>query len=126
MTIPTSLKIAALIVTIVGLLVAIELANITDKQIKATHITSLHRFSIILGYFPALVHRLFPKANLTLGRSTATKLDQTWFSTAGPKGLSLAQMMMAKMITDFLEGKIKIYLTIFLLTTTLGVLLALI
>nr|QWE37004.1 NADH dehydrogenase subunit 5 [Couesius plumbeus] len=126
MTMPTSLKMAALIVTIIGLLVAMELANMTDKQIKATRMTSLHRFSNMLGYFPALVHRLFPKANLTLGRSTATKLDQTWFSTAGPKGLSLTQMMMSKMMTDFLEGKIKMYLTMFLLTTTLGVLLALI
>lgn len=126
MTIPTTLKIAALIVTIIGLLVAIELAAITNKQVKIISTTSTHHFSNILGYFPALMHRLFPKANLTLGQSVATKLDQTWFQTAGPKGLSLTQIIIAKIVSDIPRGIIKTYLTIFLLTTALAILLVLI
>nr|YP_913533.1 NADH dehydrogenase subunit 5 [Pelecus cultratus]BAF41594.1 NADH dehydrogenase subunit 5 [Pelecus cultratus] len=126
MTMPTTLKLAALIVTIVGLLVAMELAAMTNKQVKITPMAPTHHFSNMLGYFPALVHRLSPKANLTLGQSVATKLDQTWFQTAGPKGLSLTQMMMAKMMSDIQRGMIKTYLTIFLLTVTLAILLVLI
>nr|UXB57285.1 NADH dehydrogenase subunit 5 [Notemigonus crysoleucas] len=126
MTMPLTLKMAALIVTIIGLLVAMELANMTNKQVKITPKVHAHNFSNMLGYFPALVHRLSPKANLTLGQSIATKLDQTWFQTAGPKGLSLTQMMMSKMVNDIPRGMIKTYLTIFLLTMTLAILLVLI
>nr|YP_009311603.1 NADH dehydrogenase subunit 5 [Clinostomus elongatus]BAV70545.1 NADH dehydrogenase subunit 5 [Clinostomus elongatus] len=126
MTMPPTLKLMALIVTIIGLLVAMELAAMTNTQLKITPKTSTHHFSNMLGYFPALMHRLSPKANLTLGQSAATKLDQTWFQTAGPKGLTLTQMMMAKMMNDIQRGMIKTYLTIFLLTMTLAILLALI
>nr|AUW54275.1 NADH dehydrogenase subunit 5 [Notemigonus crysoleucas]UZC55090.1 NADH dehydrogenase subunit 5 [Notemigonus crysoleucas] len=126
MTMPSTLKMAALIVTIIGLLVAMELANMTNKQVKITPKIHAHNFSNMLGYFPALVHRLSPKANLTLGQSIATKLDQTWFQTAGPKGLSLTQMMMSKVVNDIPRGMIKTYLTIFLLTMTLAILLVLI
>nr|YP_010990536.1 NADH dehydrogenase subunit 5 [Iberochondrostoma almacai]WOX00241.1 NADH dehydrogenase subunit 5 [Iberochondrostoma almacai] len=126
MTMPTTLKMAALIVTITGLLVAMELAAMTNKQVKATPTASVHHFSNMLGYFPALMHRLSPKANLILGQTIATKLDQTWFQAAGPKGLTLTQMMMAKMVADIPRGMIKAYLTIFLLTLALAVLLTLI
>nr|AAK76433.1 NADH dehydrogenase subunit 5 [Chrosomus erythrogaster] len=126
MVMPPTLKLAALIVTIVGLLVAMELAAMTNKQIKTTPTAATHHFSNMLGYFPALVHRISPKANLTLGQSIATKLDQTWYQSAGPKGLTLAQMMMAKMLNDVQPGMIKTFLTIFVLTMALAILLVLI
>nr|YP_010037862.1 NADH dehydrogenase subunit 5 [Ptychocheilus lucius]QPF22287.1 NADH dehydrogenase subunit 5 [Ptychocheilus lucius] len=126
MMMPITLKLTALIVTLIGLLIAMELAAMTNKQIKIAPTAPTHHFSNMLGYFPALIHRLSPKANLTLGQSAATKLDQTWFQTAGPKGLALAQMSMAKMLNDIQLGMIKTYLTIFLLTMALAVLLVLI
>nr|YP_003412041.1 NADH dehydrogenase subunit 5 [Gila conspersa]BAI67667.1 NADH dehydrogenase subunit-5 [Gila conspersa] len=126
MMMPITLKLAALIVTIIGLLIAMELAAMTNKQIKITPTAPTHHFSNMLGYFPALIHRLSPKANLTLGQSAATKLDQTWFQTTGPKGLALTQVAMAKMLNDIQLGMIKTYLTIFLLTMALAVLLVLI
>nr|YP_010498599.1 NADH dehydrogenase subunit 5 [Rhinichthys evermanni]UWR82562.1 NADH dehydrogenase subunit 5 [Rhinichthys evermanni] len=126
MTMPTTLKMAALIVTIIGLLVAMELAATANSPTKTAHKASAHHFSNMLGYFPALMHRLSPKATLILGQSAATKLDQTWLQTAGPKGLTLLQMMTAKVVNDVSRGTIKTYLTIFLLTMTLAVLLALI
>nr|AKM98892.1 NADH dehydrogenase subunit 5 [Squaliobarbus curriculus] len=126
MTMPTTLKLAALMVTIVGLLVAMELTTMTNKQIKITPTIPLHHFSNMLGYFPAMIHRLPPKLNLTLGQSIATKLDQTWLEVTGPKGLALTQMMMSKITSDIQRGMIKTYLTIFLLTLTLAILLTLI
>nr|YP_007624871.1 NADH dehydrogenase subunit 5 [Sarcocheilichthys nigripinnis]AFQ93994.1 NADH dehydrogenase subunit 5 [Sarcocheilichthys nigripinnis] len=126
MTMPASLKMAALMVTITGLLVAMELTTITNKQIKITPTISLHNFSNMLGYFPMMIHRLPPKLNLTLGQSIATKLDQTWFEISGPKGLALTQMMMSKITSDIQRGMIKTYLTIFLLTMTLAILLTMI
>nr|UXB59547.1 NADH dehydrogenase subunit 5 [Siphateles bicolor obesus]UXB59560.1 NADH dehydrogenase subunit 5 [Siphateles bicolor obesus] len=126
MMMPITLKLAALIVTIIGLLIAMELAAMTNKQIKITPTTSTHHFSNMLGYFPTLIHRLSPKVNLTLGQLVATKLDQTWYQTTGPKGLALTQMTMAKVLNDTQLGMIKTYLTVFLLTMALAVLLVLI
>nr|YP_011007760.1 NADH dehydrogenase subunit 5 [Gobiobotia paucirastella]WAW79972.1 NADH dehydrogenase subunit 5 [Gobiobotia paucirastella] len=126
MTMPMTLKVAALVVTIIGLLVAMELASMTNKQVKTTPTIPPHNFSNMLGYFPAMIHRMLPKLNLTLGQKTATKLDQTWFELSGPKGLTLTQMMMAKFMNDIQRGMIKTYLTMFLLTLILAILLILI
>nr|BAU46401.1 NADH dehydrogenase subunit 5 [Acheilognathus tabira tabira] len=123
MTMPLTLKMAALAVTITGLLIAMELTAMTNKQVKISPTVPLHHFSNMLGYFPPIIHRLSPKLNLMLGQSIATKLDQTWFEISGPKGLALTQMMMSKTVSDIQRGLIKTYLTIFLLTTTLAVLI---
>nr|BBM68049.1 NADH dehydrogenase subunit 5 [Acheilognathus tabira erythropterus] len=123
MTMPLALKMAALAVTITGLLIAMELAAMTNKQVKISPTMPLHHFSNMLGYFPPIVHRLSPKLNLVLGQSVATKLDQTWFEISGPKGLALTQMMLSKTVSDIQRGLIKTYLTIFLLTTTLAILI---
>nr|YP_008475532.1 NADH dehydrogenase subunit 5 [Biwia springeri]BAN78555.1 NADH dehydrogenase subunit 5 [Biwia springeri] len=126
MTMPLTLKMAALTVTIIGLLVAMELTALTNKQVKITPTMPWHNFSNMLGYFPTLVHRMPPKLNLILGQSVANKLDQTWFEMSGPKGLTLTQVMMSKVMSDIQRGMIKTYLTIFLLTMTLAILLTII
>nr|YP_009736132.1 NADH dehydrogenase subunit 5 [Pseudogastromyzon fasciatus fasciatus]QBM11089.1 NADH dehydrogenase subunit 5 [Pseudogastromyzon fasciatus fasciatus] len=125
MSMPLALKMAALTVTIIGLLTAMELTALTNKQYKTNPITQTHHFSNMLGYFPPVVHRLLPKLNLTLGQLAATQMvDQTWFEAAGPKGAASAQIKMAKTISDTQRGMIKTYLTMFLLTMALAVLLA--
>nr|YP_009311499.1 NADH dehydrogenase subunit 5 [Tampichthys ipni]BAV70402.1 NADH dehydrogenase subunit 5 [Tampichthys ipni] len=126
MTMPTTLKLAALMVSIIGFLVAMEIAAKTNNPYKTSYKNSPHHFSNMLGYFPSLMHRLSPKASLILGRSTAAKLDQTWLEMAGPKSLTLAQMTLASMISDISWGTIKKFLTIFLLTIMLAVTLILI
>nr|YP_009164803.1 NADH dehydrogenase subunit 5 [Sinibotia robusta]AKQ78472.1 NADH dehydrogenase subunit 5 [Sinibotia robusta]BAV71949.1 NADH dehydrogenase subunit 5 [Sinibotia robusta] len=127
MTMPTALKMAALIVTITGLLVAMELTALTNKQHKITPTIPLHHFSNMLGYFPMIIHRFIPKLNLMLGQSIATQLvDQTWFEAVGPKGATSTQVKMAKVTNDAQQGMIKTYLTIFLLSMTLATLLAII
>nr|YP_004465060.1 NADH dehydrogenase subunit 5 [Sewellia lineolata]BAK22988.1 NADH dehydrogenase subunit 5 [Sewellia lineolata] len=125
MTMPVALKMAALAVTIIGLLMAIELTALTNKQYKTNPMAQTHHFSNMLGYFPPIIHRLLPKLNLTLGQLAATQMvDQTWFEAAGPKGASSAQIKLAKTISDTQRGMIKTYLTIFLLSTALAILLA--
>nr|YP_010719375.1 NADH dehydrogenase subunit 5 [Triplophysa nanpanjiangensis]WDR47659.1 NADH dehydrogenase subunit 5 [Triplophysa nanpanjiangensis] len=127
MTMPTTLKMAALMVTIVGLLTAMELAGLTDKQFKIKTTTPLHHFSNMLGYFPMIIHRLTPKLSLMLGQSIATQLvDQSWFEAVGPKEMASTQIKMAKTISDTQRGMIKTYLTIFLLSMILAILLTMI
>ena len=74
MSMPPLLKLAAIVVTMVGLLTAMELANLTAKQFKPTPIIMVHNFSNMLGYFPSLVHRLTPKINLVLGQAAANQI----------------------------------------------------
>nr|QRE78538.1 NADH dehydrogenase subunit 5 [Vanmanenia hainanensis] len=125
MTMPLTLKMTALMVTAIGLLTAMELTALTNKQYKVSPVAQMHHFSNMLGYFPSVVHRLMPKLNLTLGQLAATQMvDQTWFEAAGPKGASSTQVKMAKITSDAQRGMIKTYLTIFLLTTALATLLA--
>nr|YP_009306862.1 NADH dehydrogenase subunit 5 [Schistura scaturigina]AOR08527.1 NADH dehydrogenase subunit 5 [Schistura scaturigina] len=127
MTMPMALKMAALAVTIIGLLMAMELTALTSKQLKTSPTAKPHHFSNMLGYFPAIIHRSVPKLNLVLGQSIATQLvDQTWFETSGPKGASYAQIKMAKTMSDIQRGMIKTYLTIFLLSATIAILLTII
>nr|YP_004717947.1 NADH dehydrogenase subunit 5 [Acestrorhynchus sp. NM-2010]BAK42002.1 NADH dehydrogenase subunit 5 [Acestrorhynchus sp. NM-2010] len=124
MTMPPLLKLAALLVTLTGLLTAMELTSMTTKQAKITPTLPLHNFSNMLGYFPSIIHRLTPKLNLTLGQLLATQLtDQTWFEKAGPKGLTSTQIKASTAVSNIQQGMIKTYLTIFLLTNILAILL---
>lgn len=125
-TIPLSLKLAALLVTISGLLIALELASLTGKQFKTTPNLVTHNFSNILGFFPAVVHRLAPKLNLTLGQTIASQIvDQTWFEKIGPKGVISTNLPIVTTTSNIQQGIIKTYLTLFFLSTALAVLLTL-
>nr|YP_004221819.1 NADH dehydrogenase subunit 5 [Jenkinsia sp. CL54]BAJ54178.1 NADH dehydrogenase subunit 5 [Jenkinsia sp. CL54] len=126
MTMPMLLKLAALVVTILGLLIATELAGLTSKQFKITPYLPATNFSTMLGYFPALTHRTVPKLNLVLGQTMANQLiDQSWFEAVGPKGSATLQMNLSASISDAQRGLIKIYLMVFVLTLTLALLLTL-
>lgn len=74
MTMPPLLKLAALLVTILGLLTALELAAITSKQFKPIPHIIPHNFSNLLGYFPPVVHRAVPKLGLVLGQKVANQM----------------------------------------------------
>nr|NP_818927.1 NADH dehydrogenase subunit 5 [Gonorynchus greyi]BAC67530.1 NADH dehydrogenase subunit 5 [Gonorynchus greyi] len=125
MTMPAILKLAALAVTIIGLLAALEMASFTTKQLKVFPNTPLHNFSNMLGYFPALMHRLAPTTNLALGQTVANQLvDQNWFEAVGPKGVARAQAKVSTYASDAQQGLIKSYLTIFAITTGLALLVA--
>nr|YP_009945921.1 NADH dehydrogenase subunit 5 [Pterocryptis anomala]QOE56556.1 NADH dehydrogenase subunit 5 [Pterocryptis anomala] len=119
-TMPPSLKLAALTVTILGLIIALALATATTKQIKTTPSLPLHNFSNMLGFFPSIIHRLIPKITLTLGKQS-TKLDRQWMEM-GPKGpLSFHTHLSSMFNID--TNIIKIYLTFYLITTALIIML---
>nr|WNV27965.1 NADH dehydrogenase subunit 5 [Noturus gyrinus] len=116
MTMPLSLKMAALTVTILGLIIALALATTTSKQIKITPLLIPHNFSNMLGFFPSIMHRSIPKLNLTLGKQ-ATKLDRQWMEM-GPKGLHPMHHTLSAMF-DNNTSIIKVYLTFYLISTAL-------
>nr|YP_007375019.1 NADH dehydrogenase subunit 5 [Lampadena atlantica]BAM74989.1 NADH dehydrogenase subunit 5 [Lampadena atlantica] len=125
MTMHPALKLSALIVTILGLATALELASMTSKQVKTTPAPTSHHFSNMLGYFPALVHQIVPKLGLVLGQSLASQtIDQTWLEKVGPKMTTSAQLPMISTTSNAQQGSIKTYLTLFFLTLCLTALTA--
>nr|WNH18588.1 NADH dehydrogenase subunit 5 [Atherinomorus stipes] len=126
MSMPPLLKLAALIVTIIGVLTALELASLTSKQFKPTPNLPLHHFSNMLGFFPAIMHRTSPKMNLLLGQTIAGQMiDQTWLEKTGPKAITTLNSPLISTTNDIQRGMIKTYLSLFFFTTALATLLLL-
>nr|YP_008144573.1 NADH dehydrogenase subunit 5 [Glyptothorax trilineatus]AFH37665.1 NADH dehydrogenase subunit 5 [Glyptothorax trilineatus] len=118
MTMTPTLKLAALIVTVLGVIIALALANATSKQIKIIPTLTPHNFSNMLGFFPHIIHRLIPKINLTLGKQ-ATKVDRQWLEI-GPKGIHPLYQHLSMMFDNTNTNIIKIYLTFYLISTALA------
>nr|QNK04255.1 NADH dehydrogenase subunit 5 [Lumpenus lampretaeformis] len=124
MTMPPLLKLAALIVTIIGLLLALELASLTNKQYQKTPHLPLHHFSNMLGFYPSIIHRFSPKLNLVLGQTIASQmLDQTWIEKVGPKAVASSNIPLVTTTSNTQQGLIKTYLALFLLSLTLALLM---
>nr|YP_008965470.1 NADH dehydrogenase subunit 5 [Pleurogrammus azonus]BAO21549.1 NADH dehydrogenase subunit 5 [Pleurogrammus azonus] len=123
MTMHPLLKLTALTVTVIGLLLALELASLTSKQYQTNPYLTTHRFSNMLGFFPTIIHRFTPKINLALGQTIASQMvDQTWLEKTGPKAITSSSLPLISTTSNTQQGLIKTYLALFLLTLTLTVL----
>nr|YP_009298310.1 NADH dehydrogenase subunit 5 [Thorichthys aureus]AOM68264.1 NADH dehydrogenase subunit 5 [Thorichthys aureus] len=126
MSMPFLLKTAALAVTITGLLLALELASLTTKQVKTLPNLPLHHFSNMLGFFPTIIHRFAPKLNLLLGQIIATQMiDQTWLEKVGPKAVYSLNIPLITTTSNMQQGMIKTYLSLFFFTFVLALLILL-
>nr|YP_009110579.1 NADH dehydrogenase subunit 5 [Chrysolampis mosquitus]AIY15486.1 NADH dehydrogenase subunit 5 [Chrysolampis mosquitus] len=116
MTMPTITKTAALIVTTMGIILALELSNMNLTLIQPKQNMYLN-FSSSLGYFNPLTHRLSSKALLNNGQKIASHLiDLSWYKKMGPEGLANLQLMATKTSTTMHSGLIKTYLGSFALS----------
>nr|BBI37679.1 NADH dehydrogenase subunit 5 [Cabillus sp. CBM-ZF-12221] len=123
MTMPLVLKMAALLVTLIGLFTALELARLTNKQFKITPNIPTHNFSNMLGFFPPIIHRLPPKISLALGQLIAAQmLDQTWIEKVVPKAVQTLNRPLIIITSNIQQGKIKTFLGFFFLTLSIAVL----
>ncbi|YP_009465640.1 NADH dehydrogenase subunit 5 (mitochondrion) [Syngnathoides biaculeatus] len=120
MTMPTPIKLAAIIVTIIGLLIALELALITSKQHTALPKRSPYLFSNMLGFFPTIIHRLPTKLSMILGQNIATQtVDLAWLEKVGPKASTLLNLPLITTTSNAQKGAIKTFLMFFTLTIML-------
>nr|AIG23159.1 NADH dehydrogenase subunit 5 [Lasiorhinus krefftii] len=116
MTMPLILKLAALTVTIIGLLIAMEL-NLLANKLPTPPMILTHNFSNMLGYFTHLFHRMYPLANLQMGQHIATMLiDLSWYEKTGPKGQANLHNFTSSYITSTQKGLIKTYFLSFIIT----------
>nr|YP_007626729.1 NADH dehydrogenase subunit 5 [Tragelaphus scriptus]AEP22271.1 NADH dehydrogenase subunit 5 [Tragelaphus scriptus] len=122
MTMPFYLKTTALMVTILSFVLALEISNMT-QNLKLYHPSNTFKFSNMLGYFPTIIHRLIPYANLTMSQKSASSLlDLIWLEAILPKTISLTQMKMSIMVTNQ-KGLIKLYFLSFLVTILISMIL---
>nr|YP_010037011.1 NADH dehydrogenase subunit 5 [Eupleres goudotii]QQW47553.1 NADH dehydrogenase subunit 5 [Eupleres goudotii] len=119
MTMPHHLKLTALAVTITGFILALEL-NLVTKNLKFNYPSSPFKFSTLLGYFPTIIHRSLPMANLSMSQKSASMLlDMIWLENALPKSISQFQMKMSTVVSNQ-KGLIKLYFLSFAITLTLS------
>nr|YP_009320173.1 NADH dehydrogenase subunit 5 [Wuhanlinigobius polylepis]AHF96263.1 NADH dehydrogenase subunit 5 [Wuhanlinigobius polylepis]AVA09099.1 NADH dehydrogenase subunit 5 [Wuhanlinigobius polylepis] len=124
MTMPLALKKAAPLVTVLGLLLAVELATLTTQQFSPTPKLQPHHFSNMLGFYTAIIHRLPPKMSLLLGQFVAAQMvDQTWLEKTGPKAIYTTNLPLITTTSNTQQGMVKTFLAFFFLTLILSLLL---
>nr|YP_009651388.1 NADH dehydrogenase subunit 5 [Sitta himalayensis]QDA21621.1 NADH dehydrogenase subunit 5 [Sitta himalayensis] len=116
LTMPMSIKLTAIMVTALGIILALEMSKMTQTLILKKQST-MSNFSTSLGYFNPLTHRLYPSNLLTGGQKFASHLiDLSWYKLLGPEGLANLQMTASKTATSLHSGLIKAYLSSFALS----------
>nr|QOD97093.1 NADH dehydrogenase subunit 5 [Vidua chalybeata] len=116
MTMPLYIKITAILVTALGIALALEMSKMAQAYIL-TKQTPFSNFSTSLGYFNPLTHRLGMTKSLNGGQNIASHLiDLSWFKALGPEGLANLQVMASKTATSYHSGQTKAYLGSFALS----------
>lgn len=114
-TIPLYIKLTALIITLLGFFIAIELYNFSFF-LPPKQPTPTHNFISLLGYFPLIFHRLLPLINFKISQNIATNtLDIIWLEKSIPKAISSINIY-ASTITSNQKGLIKLYFLSFLIS----------
>nr|BAH70431.1 NADH dehydrogenase subunit 5 [Plica plica] len=116
LTMPETSKLLAIMATITGLLLAMDIST------KTAHLTlkkqnKPYYFSNQLGFFN-LLHRTLPTKTLMFGQNTAHhNNDVSWLEKIGPMGFAQKQHPMIN-LSSYQKGLMKTYMTTFLITTT--------
>nr|WAB69966.1 NADH dehydrogenase subunit 5 [Osteocephalus vilarsi]WAB70031.1 NADH dehydrogenase subunit 5 [Osteocephalus vilarsi] len=115
MTMPPYIKVTALAVSIMGFLIALDLASFSWTKTP----TSLNPSKQInTAFYPMTAHRLIPSSLLNFGLQVSSHLiDTLWLEKMGPKGLAELQLPPITKNQEVQQGLIKTYLSIFIFTT---------
>nr|QKY60284.1 NADH dehydrogenase subunit 5 [Crocidura sibirica] len=122
MTMPTYLKLTALLITLTGFILALELSMLT-QNLKLPPIKNHYNFSNMLGYFPITIHRLIPFTSLLMSQTLASMvLDLTWIEMSLPKLISNIQKIYSTAVSSQ-KGLIKSYFLSFMFTLLISLML---
>nr|AIN94959.1 NADH dehydrogenase subunit 5 [Ateles chamek]AIZ03414.1 NADH dehydrogenase subunit 5 [Ateles chamek]URH15609.1 NADH dehydrogenase subunit 5 [Ateles chamek]URH15882.1 NADH dehydrogenase subunit 5 [Ateles chamek] len=121
-TMPYYLKLAALGVTTLGLLMAMELNYMTNNMKLSTPVKPFY-FSNMLGFYSITTHRSNPHSSLTASQNlTSTLLDFFWLEKSMPK-MTMQTQTSISMTTSTQKGLIKLYFLSFFIPPTMLLLL---
>nr|BCO16617.1 NADH dehydrogenase subunit 5 [Lucasium damaeum] len=116
-TMPTITKLAALLVSLLGLIYALELTINTNKLIQFKQTLS-HTLSTQLGFFNILTHRIQPLSSMKMGQKVALQLnDLLWYEMTGPQLIMASHQTITQKTLTAHKGLIKTYLSVFILMT---------
>nr|BAV71884.1 NADH dehydrogenase subunit 5 [Microrasbora rubescens] len=115
LTMPLYLKMTAIMVTVIGILLAMQTTSTTNMISRTAPANTMYHFSVSLTFF-TMLHRLFPMQKLTMGESIATKIEKSWSELFGPCGIALNLMTTMLHIKENRATTIKSYLAIFLVS----------
>nr|ACU00388.1 NADH dehydrogenase subunit 5 [Cryptobranchus alleganiensis] len=105
LTMPIMIKISTLLVSMVGLILAMDLITIMS-HIK----TKPYIFLNSSTFFTTLMHRITMNLGLTMAQNMSTHLtDQTWYEKSGPQGTLNLHLPVIKAVTNYQSGLIKTY-----------------
>nr|YP_009512696.1 NADH dehydrogenase subunit 5 [Microhyla taraiensis]AXJ93414.1 NADH dehydrogenase subunit 5 [Microhyla taraiensis] len=119
-TMPTMMKLTALIITVSAFIIAIDIAKLSwSSSLPISHALSK---KLDTSFYMSVLHRLLPTTTLNSGLKIAYHLlDSIWLEKIGPKGLTTSQLPPIKTLQNSQSGLIKIYLSTFVLTLTLSI-----
>nr|YP_313704.1 NADH dehydrogenase subunit 5 [Python regius]BAE20011.1 NADH dehydrogenase subunit 5 [Python regius] len=121
-TMPTSIKLSALTITLTGIILSTDLLFLSTKQPPQKPKT-LNLFFNQLAFFN-LLHRALPMKMLKFSQQTSTELIDLWtLENYGPKGLSNTSIPLIHMTTQQ-KNLIKNYMTTFTLTMIITLVLS--
>nr|BBD52738.1 NADH dehydrogenase subunit 5 [Callopistes maculatus] len=122
LTMPPLTKLAAIIVTLTGLILAHDLMKKTTMLIPPKKLLPTN-FSTQLGFFNTMIHRTIPNITLNTAQKTSTQImDQIWLEMI-PLLTCKTQIYATKKTTSAQKGDIKTFLTAFLMTTALSLIM---
>nr|YP_004021739.1 NADH dehydrogenase subunit 5 [Pseudomys chapmani]ABX75339.1 NADH dehydrogenase subunit 5 [Pseudomys chapmani] len=125
LTMPWYLKFTALMVSILGFLISLELNNLTLKLLQPKN-NIYSSFSTALGYYPMIMHRILPKKTLNSSFKTSLNtMDLIWLEKTFPKSISTMNTNMIKTLTNQ-KGMVKLYFMSFLISILLFTILCMI
>nr|AGN71125.1 NADH dehydrogenase subunit 5 [Crinia signifera] len=111
LSLPPLAKFSAILVTLLGLLVALDTAKMSWTKTPGKHAMK----ALDTSFYPSVTHRLLPSATLNISSNTTTHLiDTIWLEKIGPKGLANIQLPGIYKSQDLKQGLIKAYLSIFI------------
>nr|YP_009142711.1 NADH dehydrogenase subunit 5 [Gekko chinensis]AKI30056.1 NADH dehydrogenase subunit 5 [Gekko chinensis] len=115
MTMTTMTKMSACMVTVLGLMSALDLTHKTTNMVYPNK-TINHTAFTQLVFFNTLLHRLTPKANMNLAKTSLMLNDTLWYETTGPVMMKNMNTMLANKLSSSNIGMIKMYLMTFIMT----------
>nr|BAD93664.1 NADH dehydrogenase subunit 5 [Branchiostoma lanceolatum]BAH86220.1 NADH dehydrogenase subunit 5 [Branchiostoma lanceolatum]BAH86233.1 NADH dehydrogenase subunit 5 [Branchiostoma lanceolatum]BAH86259.1 NADH dehydrogenase subunit 5 [Branchiostoma lanceolatum]BAH86285.1 NADH dehydrogenase subunit 5 [Branchiostoma lanceolatum] len=115
LSLPSSLKLAAVLVTAIGSLVAWDMVKLLHQGEDTGDVAYLS-FEAQVGFYSLIVHKLMPKAWFSLGETYQMQvMDRGWTELALPQGIGENYKLLADNVNQTQTGLIKMYIAIMLL-----------